>query len=35
MTTSSALGVPIAPANLEGPITVLTFLGIELDLAQE
>ena len=27
----SKLGLPVAPAKVEGPATVLTFLGIELD----
>ncbi|KAJ1116018.1 hypothetical protein NDU88_004237 [Pleurodeles waltl] len=28
------LGVPLAPEKAEGPITTITFLGVEFDLAQ-
>ena len=29
--TFEALGVPLAPDKIEGPSTVFTFLGIEID----
>ena len=31
----SRLGLPVAPHKVEGPATVLTFLGIEIDTQKQ